>query len=133
MKAFLAAIADFFEDWMIESGLLDQLAFLTSNTTLVRGFVLAAGSYWVGKEWEKSNVGQVLLGVAVTVLIGTVNQFIAYVRNKHAHALQVAVGATPDKFIGPETVTTVRDIIADAAVTKAGLQALTAAQPATAP
>lgn len=102
-KAF-GVVVDAGERWAIESGLLDQVAFVVSKTALVRSLVLAGASSLLGAGVVKGDTADILLGAAVTVLIGSLNSAIAHIRNKYAAQVQAAVGAQPDKFVGPETV-----------------------------
>ncbi len=96
---------------MIESGFGDQLASLVANTTLVRGFVLAAAASAFGAEAVQGSTAGILIGAAATVLVGTVNSALAHIRNKYNAQAQAAVGAHPDNFVGPQTVAQIRDAI----------------------
>jgi hypothetical protein len=101
---WLHALADGAERWMVDSGLLDQLAFLVAKTGLARQLVLAGASSIFGVGAVSGNLAETLVSAAVVVLVGTVNLFIGRVRAKYAERLQRVVGAEPDRFIGPETV-----------------------------
>lgn len=105
-------VVDTVELWAIDSGLLDQVAFVVSKTALVRSLLLAAASSTFGVGVVKGEYTEILLGAAVAVAVGTVNSAIAHVRNKYARQVQAAVGAHPDKFVGPETVAQLRGVVA---------------------
>lgn len=108
---------DAIEKWLIESGMIDQLAFLVAKTSMVRALILWAAGGLAAKGAIDANYSEALIGVAVTVLTGTVTMFISSVRAKYNARLQHAVGADQDKFIGPETVAQVQQVVdrADAA------------------
>ena len=113
--AFFRAAADAAELWLVDSGALDQLAFLIAKTGLARNAVLWAASYLTTRGLLTGSPSEAVIGALVSVLVATVNGFIAHVRNKYAARLQHTVGVQGDKFIGPETVAEVaRLVIRDA-------------------
>lgn len=109
MKKFF----DFLERWLVESGLIHQLAYLVTKTSVIRGFVLwAAGALAIKGLSSEGTVSEAIVGVAVTGITGALTMFINHVRTKHNIAIQVAVGEVQDGFIGPRTVQTVETVVA---------------------
>jgi hypothetical protein len=100
------------EDWMVESGFIDQLSLIVTQTTAVRSLLMFLGGGVIMTGISDHNLSNALIGAAVTVATGSVTMFIKHVRDKHAAELQQAVGATPDKFIGRQTVAAVQNAAA---------------------
>lgn len=98
---------DAIERWFVSSGALEQLAFLVTKTTLVRQMVLAAASALFAKNAIEGEIGQMLIAAFVAIATGSITQFVHYLRNKYSERVQAAVGANPDKFIGPVTLAAV--------------------------
>lgn len=89
---------------MIESGFIDQLAFLVSKTTLVRTGIMYLSGLIAAKGLTAGSYSEVIIASSVTVVTGSLDMFINHVRNKYAAQIQKSVGARVDSFIGPATV-----------------------------
>jgi len=120
----MTKIADAIENWMVQSGLVDQLSILVTNTTLLRSTVMAAASYAVAHGIAKGNPSEAVVSAIVVVLTGSLNQFISYLRNKYATQVQQSLpGCKVDKFIGPETVQAVQVSVASSSSSSASASA----------
>ncbi len=111
----MKTIFDWFEKWMIESGLIDQLAFIITKTAVLRSAVIWIAGALGANALTKGEYSEVALAAAVTIATGSVTMFIDYVRNKYAKQLQRAVGTEKrDEFIGAVTVSDVKDVVSKA-------------------
>lgn len=105
-------IFDVFEKWLVDTGLIDQLATLVTKTSNIRALVLCCAGALTAKGLQESSYWESIVGFLVTAVTGSLTAFISHVRDKYAKQIQAVVGAVPDQFIGPQTVAAVRDVTA---------------------
>ncbi len=100
-------LGDFLIRWIVESDLIAMLSKLVTSTTAIRHIIMwVAGALVAHGVMDQQYAGsEVIIGVAATLLTGSMTMFIKYVRDKYAAQAQIAAGAkVVDGFVGPKTV-----------------------------